>query len=326
MRSIAYLHAMAEFGVEGLVLVEPTAPFVSLGCFDDPDTVDLAFCRKAGIPVMRRALGGGTVLLGPGQVFYQLVLKRDNAHVRGTVSEVFRRLSQAPIEAYRRLGIDVRYRPLTDLVTKNERKISGQGAAEINGHFCYAGAMLGDFDTDLMHRVLNAGNARHRSRILRALNDNMTWIARELGHPIATEQVVSALRASFTLVLGVLAEDSLAEPVVARARDLETELASEEALAIDDAKPRHVLKIREGICLRHDRRTIGGVDVEVHVDIEDDRIAIIEICGIPGGDAIARALRGTPFACPAVAEALSRTRLPAGVAAADLARLVVGVS
>ncbi|MHB1952098.1 MAG: lipoyl protein ligase domain-containing protein, partial [Acidiferrobacteraceae bacterium] len=85
---ITYLHAMAECGVEGLLLIEPVVTFVSLGCFDDPRLVDLAFCRTAGIPVMRRALGGGTVLLGPGQVFYQLVLNRRNPFAQGTVNEV----------------------------------------------------------------------------------------------------------------------------------------------------------------------------------------------------------------------------------------------
>ncbi|MHB1585765.1 MAG: lipoyl protein ligase domain-containing protein [Acidiferrobacteraceae bacterium] len=326
LRSITYLHAMAELAVEGLVLVEPATTFVSLGCFDDPRTVDLAFCRTAGIPVMRRALGGGTVLLGPGQVFYQLVLKRDHPLVRGVVNDVFRRLSQAPMDAYRRLGVDVRYRPLTDLVTQEERKISGQGAGEINGHFCYAGAVLRDFDTDLMHRVLCAGSPHHRGRILQALNDNMTWLARELGHPVASDLVFEALYTSFTQLLGVMSEAPLPDPVVARARSLETELTSDDALSIDDPKPRHVLKIREGVGIRHARRAINGLEIEVHVDIEDDRIAVIEITGLPGGQAVAHALRGRTFALAAVTEALATTILPASVAVTELAQLIIGVN
>jgi len=74
---ITYFHALARLGLDGLVLVEPRQWFVSVGFFDDTEAaVDLQACRAQGLPVVRREIGGGPVLLGPGQVFYQLVLPR----------------------------------------------------------------------------------------------------------------------------------------------------------------------------------------------------------------------------------------------------------
>ncbi|MHB1529627.1 MAG: lipoate--protein ligase family protein [Acidiferrobacteraceae bacterium] len=323
-RSITYFHAMAELGIEGLLLLEPAAAFVSLGYFDDPETVDRDFCRNSGLPVMRRPLGGGTVLLGPGQVFYQLVVKRDNAHVRGTVSDIFRRLSEAPIAAYGRLGLDVHYRPINDLVTTDGRKISGQGAGEINGYFCYAGNILCDFDIDVMHRVLRADNERHRAQILSALRDNMSWLSRELEERPDTRTVIDALRVSFASLLAPLHERTLPDSVTTLARHLESELASEETLSIDHPRPRGTIKIREGVYVRHVRGRIANREIEIYIDVAEHRIAAVAIEGIDLSSGIVCALRGTLFTFADVSRTLATAPLPENVSAEDLTRLIAG--
>ncbi len=324
MRAITYFHAMAELGVEGLVLLEPATAFVSLGYFDDPEAVDRDFCRRAGLPVMRRSLGGGTVLLGPGQVFYQLVVKRGNAHVRGMISDIFRRLSEAPIAAYGRLGLDVHYRPINDLVTSDGRKISGQGAGEINGYFCYAGNILCNFDVDVMHRVLRAENERHRVQILNALRDNMSWLSRELEECPDTRTVIDALRTSFSSLLAPLHEQTLPDAVAALAHHLESELVSENALTIDHPRPRGAIKIREGVYVRHERGCISGREIEVYIDVAEHRIAAIAIEGIDLSDGTVRALQDVSFTFADVSRALATAPLPGNVSAEDLARLIVG--
>ncbi|RUM31285.1 MAG: lipoate--protein ligase family protein, partial [Aquifex sp.] len=76
--SITLFHAMARLGYEGLIITTPSETYASVGYFDKTQEIlDLEKCRKLGIPVIRREVGGGAVLLHENQVFYQLILKKD---------------------------------------------------------------------------------------------------------------------------------------------------------------------------------------------------------------------------------------------------------
>src|SRR5512137_2540996 len=63
--------------------------FVVLGYGNKAATeVNLDFCRKLNIPVLRRCTGGGAVLQGPGVLNYSLILEIPNtgplAHISDT--------------------------------------------------------------------------------------------------------------------------------------------------------------------------------------------------------------------------------------------------
>ena len=69
------LEAEAGRGGEVLRLWEWRQPAIILGAGCRlADDVDEAACRADGVPILRRASGGGTVLLGPGCLLYSLVL------------------------------------------------------------------------------------------------------------------------------------------------------------------------------------------------------------------------------------------------------------
>src|SRR5579872_3053741 len=69
------LRAEAGEGGEVLRFWERPRPAVVLGAGCRlADEVNEAACRADGVPVLRRASGGGTVLLGPGCLLYTLVL------------------------------------------------------------------------------------------------------------------------------------------------------------------------------------------------------------------------------------------------------------
>ncbi len=95
---------------ELLRLWEPTRYFAVVGYANHVATeVNLSFCQRHGIPVLRRCSGGGTVLQGPGCLNYSLILRiNDGPHrsIAATNEYVLRRhqavlgsLLQAPIEA-----------------------------------------------------------------------------------------------------------------------------------------------------------------------------------------------------------------------------------
>src|SRR3954468_3009089 len=74
------LEAEAGRGREALRVWEWPSPAVVLGAGGHiADDVDEAACDRDGVPLARRASGGGTVLLGPGCLLYSLVLRYERA-------------------------------------------------------------------------------------------------------------------------------------------------------------------------------------------------------------------------------------------------------
>ena len=77
--SQCYSHALAYLGCEGVIICRPAEPYVCLGLHDDLEQeIDQDFCREYGLPFLRRETGGGVVCLDSRQIFYQVVLRRDN--------------------------------------------------------------------------------------------------------------------------------------------------------------------------------------------------------------------------------------------------------
>src|SRR5436190_9137280 len=67
-------------GREVLRLWESPSPSVILGAGGSVEIdVNVPACEAAGVPILRRASGGGTVLLGPGCLCFSLVLAFDHA-------------------------------------------------------------------------------------------------------------------------------------------------------------------------------------------------------------------------------------------------------
>jgi lipoate-protein ligase A len=92
--------------------------------------VDLEFCESNNIPVFRREVGGGAVFLDGNQLFFQLIIQRDNPIAPKRIDAFYKKFLQPVIEVHRRIGLEVKYKPVNDLVIET-RKISGTGAAEI---------------------------------------------------------------------------------------------------------------------------------------------------------------------------------------------------
>lgn len=304
---ISYFHALARLGEEGLVLIEPKSPFVSLGAFDDAVTVlDSQYCRRHGLPVMRRETGGGMVLLGPGQIFYTLVIKRPHRFIPARVDEAYTYLSEAVIATYRHFGISTRLRPINDIVTTEGRKIAGQGAGDINGYFCFVGSILIDFDTDLMHRIVKLPDESLRPALKVALETHLTSISRETGTRPAADCVKQVLARAFAPLVGGLSPTEPSAALLAKARDVAAELQSEEALNSEERPARRLFKVREGLYLCHRTLTVQDKTVLITLTIRDDRVeavAISETNGSPVGLNL-EGLLGKPFQRNAIRAAL----------------------
>lgn len=115
--------------------------------------VDRAACAADGVPVVRRASGGGTVVLGPGCLCVSVVLRTDRPGldtITGATAYVMGRLraAVAPFAAVEVAGSG-------DLAVGG-RKVSGSAQQRKRRHFLHHATVLCGFDLSRVMRYLRA--------------------------------------------------------------------------------------------------------------------------------------------------------------------------
>jgi len=118
------------------------------------DEVHLDACRADGVPVLRRCSGGGTVLVGPGCLCYELILNTDARpnlqNIRQSYATLIGSLATALTNA---IGEPVRHEGLSDLAWRN-RKAAGSAQKRTRGHLLHHGTLLHNMDPTLLPRYL----------------------------------------------------------------------------------------------------------------------------------------------------------------------------
>jgi lipoate-protein ligase A len=117
--------------------------------------VNLKECETAGVPVLRRASGGGTVLLGPGCLCFSLVLDYDRAsglsEIRASNHYVLGRIRNA----LHGIVPGAVLAGTSDLAV-NGRKFSGNAQQRKRRYFLHHGTLLCGFDLALIANYLSA--------------------------------------------------------------------------------------------------------------------------------------------------------------------------
>ena len=207
-------HAMPRVGLEGILILAPREPYVCIGYHQDlAQEVDVGYCQAQGIPVFRREVGGGAVYLDGDQVFYQIVLHKDNPLAQGDKGALYERMLRPVADAYGDLGVPARYRPINDMVTLDGRKIAGTGAATIGDYVILVGNIIADFDYQTMSRVLRVPDEKYRDKVYKSMRENLTTLKRETGRTFAWDEMVTPLLARYETVLGTLDPATLPQAV-----------------------------------------------------------------------------------------------------------------
>jgi len=274
-------HALPRLDMEGLFLLAPAEPYVCIGRHQDVEQdIDLDYCRANGIPVFRREVGGGGVYLDGQQLFYQLVLHRDNPLAQGSKEDFYRRLLAPVAKAYGDLGVPARYKPINDIVTLDGRKISGTGAAELADHLILVGNVIMDFDYETMVHVLKVPDEKFRDKVYQTLQENLTTLKRETGRVPLLEEIVPVLANRFEKVLGLLEPADLPPAVYEKARALEPWLTSDEWLYKRGKRVSgRDVKIAAGVnVLQRMHKAPGGL-IRATFEIKDGRITWASLSG-----------------------------------------------
>ena len=196
---------------------------------------------------MRREVGGGVTYLDENQVFYQLIWKKDNPKFPRAIDEIYPWLSQAPVEAYGAFGIEAEFRAVNDILTKEGRKIAGQGGGSIGDCMVFVGGILLDFDCQAMSRILKVPDEKFRDKVYKTMEANLTTMKRELGMIPPREEVVAALKEKIEKRVGKTTPASLNSEILGKMGQLEVWMTSPEFLLKKTPRIPIGIKIREGV-------------------------------------------------------------------------------
>lgn len=243
-------HALARCGEESIIICTPKEEYACVGFHQDiSQELDLDFCEKHKIGIFRREIGGGTVFLDKNQLFYQILLNRENAPLDQRV--LFKKFLKPVKKTYKALGIDAKYNPISDLVV-NGKKISGNGGGDIGNCKVMTGSILLDFDCETMCRILRLPSEEFRRDVCLAMKNNLTTVKNELGHIPDYKEIKSILISNCEDMFGTLKKSDLDSTVIDMMQELDKKFSAEDWLLKKMKQARHrTIKIIEGVNLSH---------------------------------------------------------------------------
>ncbi len=187
-----------------IILLNPSAPYVCIGFHQELEReIDVEFCRREGLPIIRRGQGGGATYLDSSQVFYQVVANEGSESIPAGVEAIFKKILQVPVNVYRTLGLPAEYKSLNDVVIEGNRKISGNGAGRLDGAIVLVGNIILDLDYDMMGSVLKVPSEKFRDKLAKSMREWVTSLNRELGRAPTPDEVKSLLAQEFEKVLDI---------------------------------------------------------------------------------------------------------------------------
>lgn len=271
--SMLIFHALARIGYEGLVIVSPKEPLASIGYFQDAKKeIDLGFCRKAGISVMRREVGGGATYLDGDQIFYQMIWHKDNPAFPHNIKQIFEMLSQPACETYRAFGINASFRAENDIITDTGKKIAGEGGGDIGDSMVFVGGILLDFDYHTMSKVLKVPDEKFRDKIYKSMEENLTTMKRELGEIPHREDIKRVLVERFEKITHKLEPVNLDAKTINKIRELEKFFTSDAFLFKKTPRIPEGVKIKEGIDILYGMYKAKGGLIRTAEEVKNKKV------------------------------------------------------
>ena len=232
--------------------------------------------------MIRREVGGGAVYLDSGQLFYQIILRKDRPNVPANKAAFYQKFLQPVVDTYQEFGVNAAYKPINDIIV-NGRKVSGNGAAEINNMLVLVGNFILDFNYEMMTKILRVPDEKFRDKIYKTLQENLSTMLRETGTTPDTKALADAMLRNFEPLLGpfnLLTE--VDEELLAMAEKRQQEMISDEWLFENDHRrklPGREVKIREGVfVIQNLLKTPGGL-IRVTATNENGLLHDVHISG-----------------------------------------------
>lgn len=257
--SQCFYHALAHLGREGLILCYPSSPYVCLGLHDDLDQeIDREYCEEQGIPLFRRETGGGVVYLDNRQVFFQLVLRRDNPRLPLRRTRYYEKFLQPAISVYRHFGVPAQLKAPADIAAAG-RKCSGNACGDVGTCTAYVGNILLDFDYTIMSNILRVPYRQFREYLRQAMQSNMTTLKDWVNFPVHYAELAAQLIDGFKRQWRDLESRVPDQELMAKAREIHLRSSAQEWLEMPGRRDYdRKIKIAEDVILMERKISPGS--------------------------------------------------------------------
>lgn len=178
VRTQSVYHAVARLAREEtpdtVILTRPAGPYLCIGYHQAVDEVlDMDACRRRGLPVVRRELGGGTTYLDSRQLFYQFIFH--HRRVPATPARIYRYFLLPALETLRGFGLPATLRDDNELEIHG-RRVAGIGGGRIGESAVVVGNYLFDFDYAALAELWQSPWPAYRRLAAGALNDRIATL------------------------------------------------------------------------------------------------------------------------------------------------------
>lgn len=219
---------------ETLLRLHRYHPTACLGAHEEPrHAVRAAYCAEAGIPVVRRITGGGSLYLDPDQLIWTLTAPLQPDAPRPRLEAVYTRLTRGIAAALAGLGIDARAAAPNDIEVGG-RKLGSVFVALENDLLIAQGTLLMALDTENLLKVLRVPKEKLSPEGIQSARQRFTGLRRLLGeappsrlHAVLRRGLEAALDLSFGPSL------SIHEQVGEQARGLAPPAPEDRPLAME---------------------------------------------------------------------------------------------
>ena len=261
-----------------IVLATPGTPYMCIGYFQDPENeLDINYCSKNQLPIIRRETGGGAVYIDDGQLFVQWVFQQSSLPRR--VDKRFQLFVKPLIETYKFFGINAYYHPIND-VHVGGKKIVGTGAGTIGEAQIVTGNFLFDFDYSTMLNAINVPTKDFRDAVAKNLNDYLTNMNRELEQLPERDEVIGIYRKKCEEILGLSIElGSFTDKELMQMEKMERKFVKESWINQTKRKPskNKLFKIHLGVWVGQINYDLNGGSMSALVTMKDDFITEIKL-------------------------------------------------
>ncbi|MCH5181288.1 MAG: lipoyltransferase [Prevotellaceae bacterium] len=261
--------------------------------------LDVDFCRREGIDIVRRKSGGGAIFSDEGNVMWSFVAPG------GAVEPIFAEYAQAVSGALRALGSDARATGRNDIVIGDGQKVCGNAFYHLAGRNIVHGTMLYDTNAARMQGALRPAPEKLQQRGVESVRRRVGLLKSQIPGGVAQ------MRADLERLLTTAEPLLLTEPQVSEIR----------AVAAGYAESAYLYGAggRADIVLAERFPGVGGVEICLRLKgslVEDVTLAgdYFET-GEAGGAAecFCRVLAGLPATRSSLAEAAAQATGPTGV-------------
>ncbi len=180
-------------------------PSVFIGVTQDADEeVDVDYCRRHDILIVRRPNPGGAVYQDRGSFCYSAFFRKEFLARLGIASleHLFQVFGRAVLETCAHYGVGADISPVND-VTINGRKVYGSAQLEWYSGIAHSGTFLVDADVETMQHVLRPSRLKFADKGFTSVRDRVINLSEAAGRHLDVEEVMECLAENIVGELGV---------------------------------------------------------------------------------------------------------------------------